>query len=132
MAKPVKPLPGLHRPLVSSLLVVSAPVPPRAVPSPDMLREFFLELAGPREAQPAGAPVCRAPCASLASLASASLQGPRVRALGYGSRESCSPSGPGLRRVRPTALSSSRLALEAQCRMMCLWSPWEAPRSHPC
>lgn len=83
----MKPPPSLHRPLVSSLLVVSAPVPPRAVPSPDMLREFFPELSGPWEAQAVGAPVCWAPCARPASLASGSLRGPRVRASGYGSRE---------------------------------------------
>lgn len=128
MAKPVKLLPGLHRPLVSSLLVVSALVPPRAVPSPDMLREFFPEPAGPREAQAAGAP------SVSGTMHQPGLPGLHFAAgaSGYGSRESSSPAWSGLRRARPTALSSSTLALEAQCRRTRLRSPWEAPRSHPC
>lgn len=127
-AKPVKPPPGLHRPLVSSLLVVSAPVPPRAVPSPDTLRKFFPELAGPREAQAAGAPVCRVPHASPASMASASLRGPQVMAppspaLPLGrvwAGPVPQPSSPPRWRGRPSAEGRASL------------SPWEAPRSHPC
>lgn len=52
-----------------------------------MLREFFPELSGPWEAQAVDAPVCWAPCARPASLASGSLRGglglePRVMAPG--------------------------------------------------
>lgn len=72
-AKPVKPPPCLHQPLVSSLFVVSAPAPSKAISSPDMFREFFPEFAGPWEAQAASAPMCRAPHASPASPTSALL-----------------------------------------------------------